>query len=287
MPTVSEPSPITRVFGAPREGAARHLFVAGNFFMQRMLNRYRDTLDVAALPQELTSAAERTIQYLQTRAATLRIEALQADAGMLRADLVVENLGGHKLPTGYPSRRAWLHVTVRDGSSRIVFESGGLNPDGSIRGNDNDADASRFEPHYAQVRSADQVQIYETIMGDVNGAVTTGLLTGVAYLKDNRLLPRGFDKRTAEPDIAVHGGAVDDGDFVGAGDRVAYAVPVPEGSGPFTVDAELLYQPIGYRWATNLKPYNAPEPQRFASYYDAMAAGSAAVLARATTSTRP
>ena len=53
---------------------------------------------------------------------------------------------------------------------------------------------------------------------------------------------------------------VDDGDFVGASDHVAYAVPISEGSGPFTVEAELLYQPIGYRWATNLKPYNAPEP---------------------------
>jgi hypothetical protein len=118
--------------------------------------------------------------------------------------------------------------------------------------------------------------------------VTTGLLTGVTYLKDNRLLPRGFDKRTAEPDIAVHGAASDDGDFVGAGDRVVYAVAVAEGSGPFTVEAELLYQPIGYRWATNLKPYDkAAEPQRFTSYYDAMAAGSAAVLARSTRSTRP
>ena len=42
------------------------------------------------------------------------------------------------------------------------------------------------------------------------------------YLKDNRLLPHGFDKRTAEPDIAVHGAALDDPDFTGAGDRVRY-----------------------------------------------------------------
>src|SRR5207244_8248439 len=62
MPSVNEPAPITRVFGQPREGVSRHVFVAANFFMQRMLNRYRDTLDVAALPQELTTAAERTVQ---------------------------------------------------------------------------------------------------------------------------------------------------------------------------------------------------------------------------------
>src|SRR5262249_42132331 len=263
------PAPTPRVSGARRAGAARHVFVAGNFFMQRMLNRYRDALDVAALPQELSTAADRTIQFLETRAATLRIDAMRVDAGTLKVDLVVENLGGHKLPTGYPSRRAWLHVAVREGSGRIVFESGALNSDGSVRGNDNDADASRFEPHYRQITTPDQVQIYESIIGDANGAVTTGLLPAVRYLEGNRPLPRRFDKGGAEPDVAVHGDAADDPDFGDATDRVGYAIAVGAAQGPFTVDAELLYQPIGYRWATNLKAYNkAAEPQRFTTYYD-------------------
>ena len=71
-------------------------------------------------------------------------------------------------------------------------------PKGQIAGNDNDADATRFEPHYNEIKAADQVQIYESIMVDQAGAVTTGLLTAVRYVKDNRLLPRGFDKRTAD-----------------------------------------------------------------------------------------
>jgi hypothetical protein len=118
--------------------------------------------------------------------------------------------------------------------------------------------------------------------------VTTGLLTGVQYLKDNRILPRGFDKRSAEPDIAVHGAALEDPDFAGASDRVRYTVAVSADAGPFTVAAELLYQPIGYRWANNLKKYDgAAEPRRFTGYYDAMSSASAATLARATRSTRP
>ena len=108
------------------------------------------------------------------------------------------------------------------------------------------------------------MQIYETIIAGLNGEVTTGLLTGVRYLKDNRLLPRGFDKRTAEPDIAVVGGAFDDPDFNAASDRIRYSVPVAGAQGPFVVEAELLYQPIGFRWAENLKAYeHAPEPRRF------------------------
>jgi hypothetical protein len=281
MTEVQEPVAITRVFGAPREGVSRHLFVGANFFVQRMLNRYRDDLEVAALPQELTSAASRTLAYLGSEAARLMLPAVAIRSGRLEADVAIENLGGHKLPTAYPSRRAWIHFLVRDRNRRVVFESGALARDGSIAGNDNDADADRFEPHYQEIRSADQVQIYEPILGDRAGAVTTGLLSAVRYLKDNRILPHGFDKRTAEPDIAVLGEAAADVDFSGGGDRVHYSVAVPEGDGPFEVEAELQYQPIGFRWANNLKRYNAPEPQRFNRYYDAMSESGATTLARA------
>jgi hypothetical protein len=281
MPVIEEPVAITRVFGQPRQ-MARHVFVAANFFVQRMLNRYRDGLDVAAQPGELDAAASRTEDYLATKAARLTLGEVAVRNGRLETDVTIENLGGHKLPTAYPSRRAWIHTVVRDRAGRVVFESGKLNSDASITGNDNDADQAKFEPHYDVIRSADEVQIYESILGDTKGAVTTGLLSASQYLKDNRLLPRGFDKRTAEADVAVHGGAAEDGDFAGGGDRVRYSIDVANASGPFTVAAELLYQPIGFRWAQNLKTYNqASEPRRFTEYYDAMAGGTTATLARA------
>ena len=283
MPEVKEPVPITRVLGVPREGFSRHTFVAANFFMQRMLNNFRDELEVAALPQELSAAAEGTIAYLQTRAARIRVADMRLDSGQLQFDLTVENLGGHKLPTAYPSRRAWLHVTVRDGRDRLLFESGAVRPDGSIAGNDNDADPGRFEPHYTEIDSSEQVQIYEDIIGDAQGLVTTGLLSGVGYLKDNRLLPHGFDKSSAEKEIAVVGGAADDAGFTGTGHRIRYRVALSEGQPPFRADVELWYQPIGYRWANNLKPYGerAREPQRFARYFDSMGPGTGVVIARA------
>lgn len=281
MPVVAEAVPITRIFGEPRQ-MSRHVFVAANFFMQRMLNRYHGALDVAALPQELDAAAARTEQYLATQAARLTLGDVSVRGGRLEMDVTVENLGGHKLPTAYPSRRAWIHLVVRDSGGRVVFESGAVKPDGSIDGNDNDRDKTTFEPHYATVRNTGEVQIYESILGDPAGSVTTGLLTASRYLKDNRLLPRGFDKRTAEADIAVHGDAASDADFAGGSDRVRYSVDVGTAAGPFTVQAELLYQPIGFRWAQNLKGYRqASEPRRFTEYYDAMAGGATATLARA------
>jgi len=281
MPEIKGEAPITRVLGVPREGAARHVFVAGNFFMLKMLNRFRDDLNVKALPQEMADAADRTVEFLQSQTARISIESMEVASGRIQADVFVENLGGHKLPTAYPARRAWLHVVVRDANRRTIFESGAPNPDGSIRANDNDADGSRFEPHYNEIRSSDEVQIYESIMGDPNGAVTTGLLQAVRYLKDNRLLPHGFDKQTAAKDVAVIGDAAGDPNFTGAGDRVRYSVAVMNAPGPFEVEAELLYQPVGYRWANNLKKYDAPEPQRFTRYYDAMGGATTVMLARA------
>src|SRR5258707_1137828 len=194
-------------------------------------------------------------------------------------NVLVENLSGHKLPTAYPSRRTWLHVMVRDGNGHVVFESGALNADGSIVGNDNDADPLRFEPHYSEITSPQQVEIYEPILKDSEGRVTTGLLHAVGYLKDNRLLPTGFNKQTAEKDIAVTGKAAEDPDFTDLGSLVRYKVPTGNAKGPFHVTVELWYQPIGFRWAHNLGAYDAAEPQRLVRYYEQAAKKSAVILA--------
>jgi hypothetical protein len=286
MAVVREPVRIASVLGEPREGVARHTFRGGNFLIPGMLNRYRDELATEALPQELTAAVKETLAHLATESATLRIERAAREGTRAVVDIAVENLAGHKLPTAYPSRRAWIHLVVRGAAGAVVFESGAVMPDGRIRGNDNDEDGSRFEPHYREIRRADEVQIYEPVMADSAGAVTTGLLKAVRYLKDNRLLPRGFDKATAPADAAVHGDARDDPDFTAGGDRIRYSVDLGDAAGPFVVEATLRFQPIGFRWAKNLEAYEAPEPQRFARYYSATAPASSAVLATASADVR-
>ena len=284
MPIVAADAPIASVLGQPRPGVSQHTFLGSNAFMLDILRRYRGELGVTALPQELEAAAAETRRFLATRGATLAIVRAQRTANGLELDVDVTSATGHKLPTAYPSRRAWLHVVVRDAADSVVFESGALRPDGSIVGNDNDADATRFEPHYELVTAPGEVQIYESIMVDRRDAVTTGLLHGVRYIKDNRLLPAGFDKTTAGPDIAVRGAAAADVDFAAAGDRVRYRVELPErASGPLRVDVELLYQSIGYRWAENLRGYDSEETRRFARYFTENAATSATPLANATT----
>ena len=147
--------------------------------MQRVLNKYRKELAVGAQPAELEAAAARTIEHLQTQTAKVGITQVAVSGGRLQADITVENGSGHKFPTAYPSRRAWLHVTVKDSRGGVVFESGALDPKGRIKGNDNDEDGAKFEPHYTEITSPDQVQIYESVMGDPQGKPTTGLLTAL------------------------------------------------------------------------------------------------------------
>lgn len=281
MPRAAGPVRIASVLGDYRDSLAQHAFVGGNAFMLRMLSRHRTELGVDALPVELAATIRATQQQLQQDTARMSVLGAQVSGSTLAFEVDVRNLAGHKFPTGYPARRAWLHVTVTDATGRVVFESGGLTAGGAIRGNDADDDAGRFEPHYLEVTAPDQVQIYETILGDPARRPTTGLLTATSYLKDNRLLPRGFDKATADADIAVHGEARGDADFTGGGDRVRYRLAVGTARAPLVVDVELRYQAIAYRWAENLGRYEAPEPRRFLAYYREMAGLSSELVGKA------
>lgn len=280
MPEVGSETPVSSVMGQPRPAFSRHSFHGGNFFMLRMLNRYRNELGVEALSLELERAARETVDFLQRESSTVAIEDAEVVDGILQIEILVRNLAGHKLPSAYPSRRAWLHLVVRDRSGVVVFESGGLEPSGMIRGNDNDRDGSTFEPHYEIIDDPGKVQVYEAIMGGPDGDVTTGLLTATRYLKDNRLLPDGFDKTTASDEIAVRGEAFGDHDFVGGSDRVRYHVDAGRAESPFIIEAELWYQPTGFRWANNLRPYESAETERFVRLYDSMADSASVMLTR-------
>ncbi len=279
MPVVDSKTHITGVVGQDREDMSRHVFRGGNFFMPKILNHYRNTLGVTAQPQELDTTSLRTAEHLQSSSAKIKLKNVSVQDGRLHAQVNIINLAGHKLPTAYPSRRAWLYFRVYDGNSRLIFESGRLNPDGSIEGNDNDADPDRYEPHYSTIDSEDEVQVYEGILAAPEDKVTTVLLSAVRYIKDNRLLPQGFDKASAEEDIAVQGDAADDDDFDSGGDTVQFQVPVEGRNGPFYIKAELWYQPIAFRWAQNLSRQLSVETERFVSYFNSFSELSGIVLA--------
>jgi hypothetical protein len=248
----------------------RHSFAGANLYMLRLLQQNGDELGVTASGEHFESAMTGTLKMLQEDTASLSLEDTKLVGSYLTSTVVVENQAGHKFPTSFPSRRAWLHIRVTDSAGKILFESGGANPDGSIVGNANDEDPQAVEPHYEAIVQSGQVQIYEAVLQDSEGDVTTNLLRASAYRKDNRLLPLGFEKGAPYEDIAVRGEARDDLNFLDTGDRLDLALRLESPQAPLTLSVELLYQSIGFRWAENLRQTKAQEVERFLGFYDGL-----------------
>jgi hypothetical protein len=235
-----------------RQPFAQHHFVGGNVFMINLLKQNVEKLELTCSTEHLDGTLGRLLHQLQQNTLALSVTEAQTSGDTLTVALRLDNKAGHKLPTGFPSRRAWIHLVVKDASGQVVFESGKPQPDGSIVGADGDADAAAYEPHYDIVTAADQVQIYESVMQDQAKKVTYTVLGGHSYVKDNRLLPNGFDKATAGNDFAVQGDAATDADFQGGSDQVTYQISTQGKSGPFAVTVEVLYESISYRFAEDL-----------------------------------
>jgi hypothetical protein len=161
-------------------------------------------------------------------------------------------------------------VKLEDANGSTLFESGGYSENGRIQGNDNDEDRAQYEPHYDAIVQPDQVLIYEAILRDTESDVTTRLLRAAGYLKDNRLIPSGFEKGAPYEDIAVRGRARDDINFLDGADQIQYSMAFEAATRPLTLTVELLYQSIGYRWAENLRGREGQEIERFTRYYDAI-----------------
>ena len=109
------------------------------------------------------------------------------------------------------------------------------------------------------------MQIYETIMQDTDNRITYTLLRAASYVKDNRMLPKGFDKSNVNQDIDVYGNALKDDDFTGSEDKLTYVVPVSS-EGPFEVALAILYQTAGYQFLNDLSVDDTAEIQRLSDF---------------------
>jgi hypothetical protein len=258
----------------PRDNFAVHDLVGANKLMLDILSNNKTQLGV--LSNHFPETIAKTDAMLKS-AATVNVIEQRDRAGALDFTLQIDSATGHKLPTGYPSRRAIVHVAVMNAQNQIVWESGKVNADGSIKGVAADENGVAFEPHYDRITSEEQVQVYEAIMGNNLGEVTYTLLRGKEYLKDNRILPIGFDKAGASNDVRVVGAALSDANFVGGSDRISYQIGgLP--AGHYTIKAELVYQTLSYAFAEDLfVDTTTPEVVDFKTMFDASAQKSTVI----------
>jgi len=252
MPTLESDVFLGEGANIKRPDFAEHTFLGANTVMQEMLMNFRDELGVlpSATDADFEESIARNQDFIKT-SADVTIAAGQVDGDQISFDVQVENNTGHKLPTGYHSRRVYLHVQVLDGSGLQIFESGEIRPDGSIVGVAEDTDPSEWELHHDVITSPTQVQVYQSVPIDEHSERAHSLLRGSAYGKDNRIPPHGFDKNVVNgnpalpPSFGVFGLAATDDDFNAGFDTVTYQVS-SNTAGPYTVLAELRYQPISY-----------------------------------------
>jgi hypothetical protein len=252
----------------PRSPFAQHHFVGGNTFMLKILQGRVEELGLTASSDHFVATIARTLNQLQRNTAEISILMANSEGETMNIVLEVMNKAGHKFPTGFPARRAWIHLVVENANGEIVFDSGKPVADGSIMGNDGDENTLSFEPHYEIISSPDQVQIYESIMHNSDGEITFTLLRGAGYAKDNRLLPEGFDKEQALKDIAVLGSAADDENFTGGSDMVEYEIDLKGSAGPFRVTAELLYQSVSYSFVQDLLDDRIDQVNLFIGFFN-------------------
>lgn len=254
-------------FLTPKFPFGLHELAGANVSMLKLMKENRQALGVTALEENFDSTIAATLRMLQHKTLDLSLETgvLHGDSAYFNVKLV--NKAGHKFPSGYPSRRAWIEFEVQDQSGNMLFHSGRMNPDYSLP----DEDAN-FEPHYNSINDPGQVQIYELVPGDVTGAFTSVLERGHVGLKDNRLVPQGFSLSDPAYDTTqIIGAALGDPNFdlASGSDAVQYSIPTNGYTGKLKVTARVWYQSLPPKWMAPMFEYDSPEIDAFRAMFDA------------------
>ena len=174
------------------------------------------------------------------------------------ADVRIQNLAGHNLPSGVSFRRAFLDFQVLDAQGNVLWESGGTNADGVITDTAGNPllteffspSQQTFQPHFwtgNPITSDQQVEIYEEMIRDPQGQLTTSFLSLDNKVKDNRIQPQGRSSSGPNADITASVGTGADPSYQGGCgcSVVRYQLPLTGGlTSAAKVQATLYYQSI-------------------------------------------
>jgi hypothetical protein len=255
----------------PRKPFGKHLFVGGNTLMPQIFINERATLNPQATDEAFEETKNNALAYLQEYAMRGHLVDSSIEDGMGTFTVRIQNLAGHKFPTGMPIRRAWVRVVVSNEDDETIFKSGDFNEMGRLvdhRGAVLDIEkiGGGYEKHHDVITKPDQVQVYEAIMHDDDGEQTYGLMRATGYLKDNRLLPLGYSD-ASEDHAHTQPYGVDDDNFTAAEDSVTYRFPL-RGATRIQVRFEVFFQSVSARYVRELFQVDTPQVKAFRTMYE-------------------
>ncbi len=259
-----------------------HEMAGANTMMLKLMKENRLELGIPASTANFDSTLNYTFKMLQEKTLDLDLALTGIDMDSVYFSVGLTNKAGHKFPSGYPSRRAFVEFVVLTETGDTLFQSGVLDNNYEVKGQD-----PHYEPHYQTINQSEQVQIYQLVNGDVNGQFSTVLERGFQVLKDNRLPPLGFSTSHAVYDTTqIAGMALTDPDFniensmEGSGkDIVHYHIPLNGyAGGNLQVSARVLYQSLPPKWMAEMFGVSSPEIDKFKAMYE-KADRSAVVIA--------
>lgn len=248
----------------PRNNFSRHTFVGANVFVLEMFKQFGDRLGLTTgdpnydtktfkfVPRLEFSTLE-TVRQVQSDTASVALKLRRTGPNGLEVDVEVVNKTGHKFPSGVGFRRAYIEFSAFDPSGKVVWSSGrstdkGVLIDDAGQPLVTEFSKTQWQPHQRLITSNKQVQIYESRDKDVAGLLTTSFLGLATQVKDNRLMPIGWQATGPYADwtkpVAVNA-QLSPGYYTGKGnDIVTYRVPPALAPQVKVVRAVLYYQSI-------------------------------------------
>ncbi len=256
---------------SPRGPFNQHVFAGANSFMLTMIKNNRTSLGAEAEDWQFDTTIAATTRLLREQSIDfdLQFDSLSNNTGYFTTQ--IKNKAGHKFPSGYPSRRAVLQLLVTDATGDTIFRSGTFTNDNRVVG-----ETPAFEGHHDVISQSDRPQIYELVMGDVNGNFTSVLERAAVILKDNRIPPVGFTTASSVYDtVRISNDALADPDFnkvnsvEGSGiDQVHFQVPVSGAIGNITIHANVFYQSVPPKWLDEMFVLNSPQIDSFRTMFN-------------------
>ena len=285
MPQIDAPVIISSgyAFLEPRTPYGLHQLAGANTAMLEIMRDNLQQLGLTATEEQFDSTLLWTQQMLTEQ--TLDLEILSSSwndiiPGESSYEVIIRlrNKAGHKFPSGYPSRRAFIEFLITSLEGDTIFHSGKLDSSGASIVNADEVGLSDYESHYDLITSEEQVQIYEVVDGDVTGNPTNIQERAAIKLKDNRLVPYGFSMNHNVYDTtSIVGNALFDTNFnmnginTGTGtDDITYSISAEYfgSEANFNLTVNVWYQSMPPRWVESMFDYETPEIDLFENLYE-------------------